>query len=324
MEARPFGKAYAKIGVAQYQGKRPGERVRVTNGNQQASVVAHQLGNRAHHGRYHRKSVRYCFGDGHAVGFLLRGEDENICPAVTCVKRLDIELADQRHTVLQSQSCKSVANTPRRDGVTREAPRASQSPRQIAEQGKRFEQYLVSLSLVHCAYAEQIDETGPDNWADYFRSIGARLHDDDLTWWDTIFRDERERRATGDDHERCRPERTPFSFFQACVSGRVEAKGRDEGLMHERDHREPCCLARDHVRQRAKRETIHQRDCFVWNVRNQAAGTVEGSFGGAGEARVEFDGIHTPTLPPKSFRNALVIDITAGARVERTGSDERD
>src|SRR5262245_63614901 len=94
--------------------------------------------------------------------------------------------------------------------------------------------------------------------------------------------------------------------------------------MHERDDREPRSLAHNYVRHCAKRETVDERDCFVGNLRKGVGSMLQGSCSGAGKARVKLDRIDAPTLPPKSFRDASVVNVTAGARVERTGCDERD
>ena len=120
-------------------------------------------------------------------------------------------------------------------------------------------------------------------------------------------------------------ERAPLSIFQACMGVGVKASGRDERLMHERDDREPRGLARDYFRHCAKRETVHKCDCFVGKVRTARAAYCRAAAVGRGKLASSWIVFTTPTLPPqKSFRDASVVDVTAGARVERTGCDERD
>ena len=92
---RAFGKTRAKTGVAEHARKGRGQRRRVSNGNQQPGVIAHQIRNRTGHRGDDREPVRQRFGDGHSVGLLLRGEDDDIRPVVARGQRTTIEIADE-------------------------------------------------------------------------------------------------------------------------------------------------------------------------------------------------------------------------------------
>ena len=84
--------------------------------------------------------------------------------------------------------------------------------------------------------------------------------------------------------------------------------------MHERDDREPRGLARDYFRHCAKRETVHKVIVSWGRSATARAACCRAAAVGRGKLASSWIVFTTQPCRQKSFRDASVVDVTAGAR----------